>query len=102
MYHFSKHGKNKPNPFFRTHLIRYLKEFNYVENNPFKIHNININLHNEIRAEIFYNKKLFAFSYMDKIVTMRKLCTILAEDFRDIAGKSVFFDIRKGKLICIT
>lgn len=86
----------------RPHILEYLHSFNHVPNNPFSLTNIHLTDRNEVCAQLLYRNRPYRHSYMDSALNMRRLCTILAEDLRDVAGRSVFFDIRRGQLVCVT
>ena len=70
----------------RTRIARYLAEFHNVGGNPFHMVNINTEHPDRIYAHILFKKQLYRYDYMETVTNMRRLCSVLAEDFRDMAA----------------
>tara|TARA_B100001093_G_C26624950_1_gene926332 strand:+ start:91 stop:402 length:312 start_codon:yes stop_codon:yes gene_type:complete len=77
----------------KNDLLNYLDDIGSYKG--FSIKKSYIFNNNVIITKLLYNNKETTYNYMDDSV--RSLCSIIALDLRDIIGKSIFFDLRKGE-----
>lgn len=53
-------------------------------------------------TDVFYNNIRYAHDYAELSRDHRYFCKIVAEDLRNAAGRSVYFDMIDGRLKIIT
>ena len=75
-------------------LLNYLREFNTYKN--YSINNIK-KINNTLVGDIKYYNRSTNKNYMDE--TIRDFTKVLSEELRDVAGKNIYYDIDKGKII---
>ena len=46
-------------------------------------------------AQMYYRRVPVFFDYMDD--SAREVCALVAEQLRDLMGKNVYFDVRRGR-----
>ena len=79
----------------REYLIEYLNKTKTY--NGFSIEKEFITENNFVKTKLLYLNNYSNYNYMDNNV--REICTLLANDLRDILNKNFFFDLQYGTLI---
>tara|TARA_A100001015_G_scaffold55694_1_gene61204 strand:- start:525 stop:773 length:249 start_codon:yes stop_codon:yes gene_type:complete len=82
-------------------VLNYLHECNESNNVEYKFKNIHTKK-NLVICDVYYIDRMYKYDYLDDHLHVRKFCQYIAEDFREITGKSVYFDIKDGKMVIIT
>lgn len=91
-----KRNKNKINKqILINDIIDYLDSRESYQG--FSIKKKYITNNNFILTKLLYLNKETVYNYMDTKV--REICSIIANDLRDILGKNLFFDLKNGDLI---
>jgi len=96
VYKYTNINKYKLNKkVMREYLIEYLNKTKTY--NGFSIEKEIITENNFVKTNLLYLNNYSNYNYMDNNV--REICTLLANDLRDILNKNFFFDLQYGKLI---
>lgn len=93
--------KNINTESFKPYVLNYLHECNESENIEYKFKNIHTRK-NLVICDVYYIDKMYKYNYLDDHLHVRKFCQYIAEDFREITGKSVYFDMKDGKMVIVT
>ena len=111
MHFYSTARFNKTNPYniklekkkgssIKPHVLNFLHELN-EHDSEFEFRDIRT-CRRTVLTEVYCYKEKYNHNYLDDIVHVRRFCQCMAEDLRDLTGKSVYFDLVKGKLAIIT
>ena len=82
-------------------VLEYLHDCNDNTVSKFAFRNIHTR-GNLVLTDVFYNNIRYAHDYAELSRDHRYFCKIVAEDLRDAAGRSVYFDMIDGRLKIIT